>query len=754
MKSYLIAISFFLFPFVLSAQYEVPLFGESPIVKDHLITVIESGESFLLQAKCDSLLQTDINEKTAGILHCYLAEVDLIEDLPSEAMDHLTRANSLFEASDDGYGLAYTNNQIGLLVFNHGKTDEAISYFHQARRQAQQLEHHDLLFEIAQNESLLYSHQQQNEAAMQSLSDALHHALKSKNKKHIKTAYNQISTNYYAMGELDSSIMAFEKLIDLTPSDDLNGLNDLSTLAKLYRENGDYSRAQNLLIKALRQAEAKKDTIFMMTLHSDIAKIYSDQKQWEKAMEYSKQALAFAKLNGVQLVLAQNLELQGHAAVERDQNEEALQKYQLALKEYEQLNNTIRIADIKVAIANLYQRTNDFDLAYEAVKEAQQLRRVIDDPIGSLNTNLLLAQLELKRRNYKKAIALLQETQAKSEKKALATIYKDACWWLSQAHEMKGDFSTALTWYKKYDALNDTLFSEQTTRIINEVELAYETEKKDNALTRQEAQLDKQNADLQKQRIQLFALLLTLALLAVLGGTLYFLFKQKQQLQAQNLAVLKKEQETNVLQAVIKGEEQERERVARELHDGLGAHLATVRMRIEALTLNTPQLKENPSYQKAQDLIDNACSSVRQISHSMVPSFLEKNGLEYAVRDTCEAMEQANNLNINFIYFAEDESLLNTNQNFTIFRIVQELLRNVVIHSGATEALLQLNIEAPFIRLTLEDNGKGFHVEAAKKSGMGLSNVKSRVAYLNGDIEIHSTIGEGASFNIEIPIET
>ena len=203
--------------------------------------------------------------------------------------------------------------------------------------------------------------------------------------------------------------------------------------------------------------------------------------------------------------------------------------------------------------------------------------------------------------------------------------------------------------------------------------------------------------------------------------------------------------------AAIEGEEKERRRVARDLHDGLGAVLATAKMRINALENEIPDIRKMNSFQKAEGLLDEAVSTVREISHNMVPHMLEQYGLEYAIEAMCDHISKTQNLEVTFIPFGLEAEMADM-VKVSIYRIIQELLRNVVKHAEASEAIVQISIEQNDLMMIVEDNGKGFDPEKIprKNRGIGLNSLTSRVQYLGGEMRIESDV-TGSTFTVHVP---
>ena len=199
--------------------------------------------------------------------------------------------------------------------------------------------------------------------------------------------------------------------------------------------------------------------------------------------------------------------------------------------------------------------------------------------------------------------------------------------------------------------------------------------------------------------------------------------------------------------------EQERTRMAKELHDGLGSMLSGIKHSFTAmknkLTLNK---NEQDSFHTNIEKLNDSISEIRNISHSMASDSLLQYGLENSLRDYCRNISQPGELNISFNSLNTSDILLNNEVVFHIFRIVQELLQNIIKHSNAVNALVQLSYNNKVLYLNVEDDGKGFDLNyISKNKGMGLKNIESRIKILKGTIDFKSASNQGTSVMIEIP---
>lgn len=242
--------------------------------------------------------------------------------------------------------------------------------------------------------------------------------------------------------------------------------------------------------------------------------------------------------------------------------------------------------------------------------------------------------------------------------------------------------------------------------------------------------------------------------LVVLALILFaFLFQRKllkKQRAYREVEILLQEQELKATYAILQAQEQERKRISEDLHDRLGSRLAAVKLHFHAYR---NKIKSNDEFfGTAGGLLDGAVEEVREISHNMVSGVLSKFGLVAALRDLKQTLESSKAIKMDLHAYHLDERL-NFAIEVNIYRIVQELVSNILKHSGATEIIVQLNRYESQLLLTVEDNGCGFNVnELNSKKGIGLKNLQSRVFALEGQLNIDSGKGNGTTTTIEIPI--
>lgn len=204
---------------------------------------------------------------------------------------------------------------------------------------------------------------------------------------------------------------------------------------------------------------------------------------------------------------------------------------------------------------------------------------------------------------------------------------------------------------------------------------------------------------------------------------------------------------------MINGQETERTRIARELHDGLGGLLSATKMHF--MTINQSKLENSNKepLQKCLELLDRSNKDLREIAHSMMPEILLQKGLTSALQSYCDQLNGSRIISFEFHHFGI-ESRLKNNVEIIIYRIIQELLNNILKHSNASKAIVQISKEQNKLFITVEDDGIGFKLDQNdQQPSAGIKNIRERIYYLNGNLSIDSKEGIGTTVYIEVAVD-
>ena len=265
-----------------------------------------------------------------------------------------------------------------------------------------------------------------------------------------------------------------------------------------------------------------------------------------------------------------------------------------------------------------------------------------------------------------------------------------------------------------------------------------------------------EKAKASKKNTQLIISLFVLALVIITAFLLQKNTRKKQQLaeqakdlEAQKVVTLLKEQELTQIDAMLEGQEKERKRIAEDLHDDLGALMATINLHLENVgSKNSPDALE-----KTKALLGEAYNKIRNISHVKNAGVIANQGLLVAVNNMASKISSASNIDIEVIAHGLENRLENPLE-LLLFRTIQELMTNIIKHANATKATVQLTQFEKSLNIIVEDNGKGFELTKMQETGIGLQNIKKRIEHAQGTVSIDSTLGYGTTVVIDFQLIT
>ncbi|WP_055093745.1 sensor histidine kinase [Flavobacterium aquidurense] len=522
----------------------------------------------------------------------------------------------------------------------------------------------------------------------------------------------------------------------------------------LQRKNNEKGYMKLLVNEAIPLAKRSRDYELISGLYKAVAIIFMNNNEREKAGEYLNEAqnyveraikksptIAESKME-TYIINAENLvELKHFYDAKK-----VLDKAFSTLKDFPESNlNDSYFYSEGIYYAKQNKNENALESFAKGIKSAEKHQNQI-----ALN-RLKFAEYEVlfKLKNYNRAKDnleyLLEKTPFIIDQK---NYYNE----LSKVYNATKNYDKAYFYANKSNMINDSLNDSKFKSEIVELEAKYKKAEDEKKITLLQSQNEKAALMVNNNRLNsiLFAVLSVLLFLIVLF--LWILNKNQKKLSVQKeinheqeLISLENQQKLSVSNALIEGEEVERKRIARDLHDGLGSMLSGLKIHLKLAE------KENVlSPADINSLLDNSIKELRNISQNLMPESLLKLSLEHALRDLCIANSNAKT-KIEFQYLIQKPNLPK-NYEIVIYRIIQELLNNALKYAEASEILVSCSQNKDTFFITVEDNGVGFDV-AAKNGGMGLRNIKNRLEILKGKLEIESELNKGTSTYIELKIK-
>lgn len=516
----------------------------------------------------------------------------------------------------------------------------------------------------------------------------------------------------------------------------------ITNLGAVEATRGNYAAALNDYLQSLAIWEALNIPRGVLLSKNNIASVYGFLKKPDLQFQFLKEAESIARqysINDELGLIKTNLSVYYS---NKGNFREAFNEQLAAVNINLQLNKTA-LASLGYSNAGGYLFfLNKIDSAIIFYQQAKLLAEKDDDKktIAMSWANLAEA-FEAKKQTdsaieyYGNAIAIARANTLKEilsfSYDQLATIYKN-----------KGDYNKALGFTELKQAVKDSILNATVTKQLAEMQTKYETEKKERTIVEKEFEITKRNYWI--TGILITGLLTTLLLYA-------FNRRQQSKKEAAMQAALRA-REAQAAKAVIEAEENERRRIATDLHDGVGQTMSAAKMNLSAIgdEIEFINAEQKTQFEKAINLVDESCREVRNVSHNMMPNALLKAGLAGAVRTFLDNLDkQSLKVNLYIDGFAEK---LDNNIETVLYRVIQEAVNNVIKHAAANQLDISLIREMDMISVTIEDNGKGFDRSMVQNGdGIGLKNIQSRITFLKGTVEWDAAVGRGTAVVINIP---
>jgi len=426
--------------------------------------------------------------------------------------------------------------------------------------------------------------------------------------------------------------------------------------------------------------------------------------------------------------IAKNLNNIGIVYREQGNYDKAIDHYLRSLKIFEESDDKQRIAISLNNLGTVYYEQGNYDKTIDYFLRSLKIDEEAGDKQGIAGSLNNIGEVYREQGKYELAIEYVNRSLSIAQEIGFKELIKYTYENLSVIYAKQNRFRQAYEYYQLYSEVKDSILNKESSKQINEMEAKYESEKKE-----KEIELLKKDQQLKGSRLNMFY---------VLSGGLTLLFIAAMLL----LLIYRKNQKLRYIHATIEGQESERYRISKELHDGIGGALASIK-----LNLMNQKHGNKEGLKKVTADLDKTYQEVRSISHALTPPTLSNDAFVEVIRDFVSETAEYSNINIHLECYPEDTlNKLNKWIQTDLYRILQELVNNIIKHAEATSVTIDLAVYDNQINLMVEDNGKGFDA-SEKPVGIGLKNIRSRVEQIKGTMDIDSKKGRGTIVNIFIP---
>lgn len=391
-------------------------------------------------------------------------------------------------------------------------------------------------------------------------------------------------------------------------------------------------------------------------------------------------------------------------------------------------------------LGTLYRKVNDLDSAMFFHESAIQLKTEIQDLSGLSsalinrgNTYLEQKKYTLAEKDFLESLAIAEDINEMGDReRAYGVLYEYS--------KLRNRFKDALAYLEKRDVVKDSIITTEHLNKVADLNLQYETDKKEKQIELQDVQLSAQESKLQRNQILILALIAVAILLVVVVLLVRNQSRKKQILIVKEGELKLREAEIN---AVINSQEKERNRFARDLHDGFGQLISVLKLNLSQLNeiTNRDMEKREEVFKNGESVINEMFTELRNICFDLMPQTLVKRGLMSALREFGDRINQTQKVNCEVLVFDNNERLTSI-MEISLFRITQEWVNNILKYAGATNITIQLTRETSELTLTIEDNGIGFNTqEFYEGKGNGWKNIQTRLNQIDGQFDLDSRAG-------------
>lgn len=560
-----------------------------------------------------------------------------------------------------------------------------------------------------------------------------------------------IGLTYYFKGQLDSAANMMWALYHLADSLNELAINKqlLHNLSSIYNSQGKYVESLEVAFKSLDNAIKQGDESEVSKTYNSIGLIYDYLGNLEKAKYYHLKSLNINLEDNDTDGLSSSYGNLGELYRQEGQWDSAFFCYQKALDYSNQLNDSASIAGQMMNLALYYDHFEQYDSARNIIETALDLSLRNDYGYqATLGENMLGMNL-LSSGRIREAVPYLLNSLKVSMEYGIVDVVQANYDGLYQTYKKLNKSDSAVYYLEKWIHLKDSLTNLKAKEKVEWLETEYRTAEKEKKIALLNEHQSRNELKISKQYNWILALVGFI--IAIVLATLILIQITKRKNQAEKDAAIIRERDKGT-QAVFLAQEEERKRISKELHDGIGQQLSGVKMAFQRLSKSisnsNPELFDQT--EKLSELVTETADDVRAISHQMMPKSLIELGLIEALEDMLKKSLGINNIQYDFEHLGITQRL-DEKIEISVYRVAQELVNNIVKHSGSTKVSLQLFKNRGKLIFVVEDNGKG--IGENKGDGHGLLNMKSRINALNGELNLEPSPNSGTLATIRIPIE-
>lgn len=646
------------------------------------------------------------------LLFCVLFPYNQVQARQIQKIDSLEQ---VYQASQvDSIRIAAAKELTFFYIFNN--PSKAKTLLKESISLAEKVGKNRAYYELYQNLGIYYDVNQQTDSSFVIFQEILE-ASKAQNwSKLEERSLNNLGMNSLNRSKYEDAIRYFDDALTLSrknpESKEADWVNSLSNLGLANQELELYDQAIKYHLEALEIRKRMGNKGGMAISSANLGICYKLMGNQDEAIDYYKEAIAYAKEAG-------NLTLYHRVHDNLGSLYNGLGQYQDAISN---LNTALDTSDgYKIDPKMELSILSNLAAAHIALGNRKEA-------LAFANRGLKVLESQPELVNYSLTL-----------KKSLAKIYFSM-----------GDIDQGSKFLEEFEAVNREIFKEENAELLSDLQVKYEVEKKESQLALQQAELTEKNAVLQRNYFAFAALGLFLVLLVAI-----FIFYQNRNKRKQELLI--KDREIRVkeayIQASMESQEQERRRMAQDLHDGFGQYISALRLYVSQLKSEKtkPELKTE-LVGRTDEVLDEMSKEISNVVYDLMPATLIRHGLMTALEDLAARISISQKAKLDL----ESRGItkrLDELVEINLFRICQEWINNVLKYSGAKQILIDLSVEEGIVRLNIFDDGRGFDPDVFLQSkGNGWRNLHTRADLLQAKVKLNTKPGvQGTELSVSFP---
>ena len=573
--------------------------------------------------------------------------------------------------------------------------------------------------------------------------------------KFIGTMYNRVGVAYDIKSMPDSALYWYN--LALTQAEKQKNRKTeggaLNNIGLIYWNLGQAEKAIDYYIQSAEIFKEIGNDIGLGNTYNNIALILHEDKQTEKSLRYHRQSLQVRKKINHRYGIAASYSNIAQIFLYQDEpNIDSAEHYlNLAIPIKQELNDQYGLARAFHSMADVHLARNEFDAALESFYRTLRIQKDIGNSEGYASTYYNIADVYQKKEQREVMLAYLDSSEIIAEEHNDKPLLWKIYWSKAKTLGKLKRFEESYPYWVAYQTLKDSLVSTERSANVEELETKYRTAEQEKEIADKKAALAETKLKVENRTKWVIGLSSGFLIVLLLGFALFQRNKRRAQAEQDAAIILERERG---LSAIIDATEDERKRIAKDLHDGIVQTLTGLSLRLQkqfsSLAVDDNQKEQ---FASSQSMLDESISEVRTISHQMMPRALAELGLIPALDDMLTKSLGNTEIKYEFEHHKVEGERFPENLEVSLYRISQELINNIIKHSEAKAVSIQLLKTKSHLVLVVEDNGKGFTFDNKdNQNGVGLMNINSRAKAMHGEVNYELSPKQGTVATIRIPL--